>query len=52
MISKGGQMKPIRNANGKLVCNINEKTKTVEIVQKGLKTIICFREDEAQIVNT
>lgn len=46
-------MKQIRNADGKLVCQIDEAKKTVEIVIKGFKTTVCFTSDgQAVIVNT
>ena len=46
-------MKQIKNANGKLVCEIDEKTKTVEIVHKGFKTTVRFTADgQAVVVNT
>ena len=31
---------PIRNLNGKLVCNVDHLNKVIEIVQKGATTII------------
>lgn len=35
----------VRNLAGKLVCCLDEATSTVEIVSKGQKTVICFREN-------
>ena len=46
-------MRDVRNANGKLVCRLDEKAGVVEIVHKGCKTLICFKPDgTAEIVNT
>lgn len=45
-------MSPIKNANGKLVCQVDKSTRTVEIVHKGFKTLISFlAEDKIKIVN-
>ena len=33
-------MKQVKNANGKLVCQVDVTKKTVEIVHKGLKNIV------------
>ena len=33
-------MNPVKNSKGRLVCMINEATKTIEIVQNGIKTLI------------
>lgn len=41
----GDRMTKIRNANGKLVCCVDERSKTVEIVHKGYKTILKFNSD-------
>lgn len=38
-------MKDIKNSNGKLVCKVDEKSKLVEIVHKGHKTILQFSEN-------
>ena len=38
-------MTNVRNENGKLVCKVDSSLKTVEIVQKKFKTIICFTTD-------
>jgi len=38
-------MKEIRNADGKLVCRINDLERTVEIVHKGRTTLIRFKPD-------
>lgn len=38
-------MKEIRNCNGKLVCKANKESKTVEILQSGVITSICFMPD-------
>lgn len=40
-----GRERQVRNINGKLVCNINEKRRTVEIVHKKAKTVVCFKSD-------
>ena len=46
-------MKQIKNANGKLVCMIDEAEKIVEIVHKGFKTTVRFKADgQAEILNT
>ena len=36
-------MRDIKNSNGKLVCRLDEKASTIEIVHKGCKTLICFK---------
>jgi hypothetical protein len=42
-IRKGGdQMRKIRNANNKLVCEVDEEQKEVIIILKGCKTIVRF----------
>lgn len=33
-------MNPVKNSKGKLVCMIDESTRTIEIVQNGIKTLI------------
>ena len=44
-------MTEIRNLGGKLVCRIEPKTLTVEIVGRGHKTIIVFvPEDEPRVI--
>lgn len=46
-------MIPIRNANNKLVCQVDKKSKIVEIIIKGFKTVIRFTEDgEVEVKNT
>lgn len=35
-------MQDVKNSRGKLVCRINPETLTVEIVNKGQKTIVVF----------
>jgi len=35
----------VRNAEGKLVCRIDEQDRTVEIVHKGYTTLIRFKPD-------
>jgi len=35
-------MEKIRDLEGKVVCCINEKTRTVEIVRRGIKTKVSF----------
>lgn len=45
-------MEVIKNANGKTVCYADARSKTVEIVQKGFKTVIRFLSDGTyEIVN-
>lgn len=38
-------MKIIRDLEGKVVCSIDEKTRTVEIVKRGIKTKVVLLED-------
>lgn len=38
-------MKEIRNSQGKLVCRIDKRSKTVEIILKGCITLIRFSDD-------
>lgn len=46
-------MQEIRNGDGKLVCRIDPKQSTVEIVSKGQKTVIAFcPESEVRVTNT
>ena len=46
-------MKDIKNCQGKLVCRVDEKARIVEIIQKGYKTLICFKADgTAEVINT
>lgn len=46
-------MKQVKNANGKLVCQVDESKMTVEIVHKGLKTIVRFKADgSVEVLNT
>ena len=46
-------MRCVKNGKGKLVCRVNEQTCTVEIVQKGCKTLICFQPNGiVEISNT
>jgi len=35
----------IRNANGKLVCKVDETKRTIEIIDRGYKTVVCFKAD-------
>jgi hypothetical protein len=45
-------MHSIRNRIGKLVCKADPASYTVEIIQKGYKTIIRFRSDGTiEVVN-
>lgn len=44
-------MTEIRNSCGKLLCCVDIKTKTVEIVIKGQKTLIQFLEDNVKVTN-
>jgi len=43
-------MQEVRNSSGKLVCRIDPKTLTVEIVSKGKKTVIVFFPGDDPIV--
>ena len=43
-------MQEVRNMSGKLVCRVDPKTLTVEIVSKGQKTVIVFVPDDNPIV--
>jgi len=46
-------MKKVRNANGKLVCQVDEEKKKVEIVHKGCKTVVSITTDgQVEIENT
>ena len=38
-------LKEVRNADGKLVAQINETAREVIIVQRGCATILCLNED-------
>ena len=44
-------MTEIRNSCGKLLCRVDIKTKTVEIVIKGQKTLIQLLDNEVKITN-
>lgn len=44
-------MNEIRNSCGKLLCRVDAKTKLVEIVIKGQKTLIQFLDNEIKITN-
>ena len=44
-------MMEIRNSCGKLLCRVDIKTKTVEIVIKGQKTLIQLLDNEVKITN-
>lgn len=45
-------MREIRNSMDRLVCMIDEKNKTVEIVMKGCKTTIQFLENNSvKVIN-
>lgn len=45
-------MKQVKNANGKLVCELDETKKIVEIVHKGFTTTIRFLTDgKVEITN-
>lgn len=45
-------MDVVKNADGKTVCCANAKDKSIEIVQKGFKTIIRFLPDDTyEVVN-
>lgn len=46
-------MKQVKNANGKLVCQVDESKMIVEIVHKGFKTIVRFTADgRVEVLNT
>ena len=46
-------MKEIKNADGKLVCRMDERAWIIEIVHKGCKTLIRFMPDgTAEVINT
>ena len=46
-------MEVIKNIKGKTVWRVDSTNKTVEIVQKGFKTVIQFMEDGSmKIINT
>ena len=38
-------LKEVRNEDGRKVCRVDAKHKLVEIVQKGIRTLIHFRDD-------
>ena len=42
-------MKPVRDSDGHLVCRIDERTQTVEILHKGVKTTIRFSDGHAEV---
>ncbi len=45
-------MREIRNSMDKLVCMIDEKSKTIEIVIKGCKTTIQFLDNNSvKVIN-
>ena len=44
-------MTEIRNSSGKLLCRVDCKTKMVEIVIKGQKTLIQFLDNEVKVEN-
>ena len=44
-------MKQIKNANGKLVCEVDEAKKIVEIVKKGYITTIRFCNDGRIVIS-
>ncbi len=46
-------MKVIRNGNKKTVCRADATQKSVEIKQKGFKTVITFLEDnKMKVINS
>jgi len=46
-------LKEIRNANGKLLCRLDEKKSMIEIVHKGIKTQIYFKPNGmVEIIDT
>ena len=38
-------MEDVKNCAGKLACRVDRKMQVVEIVQKGVVTVICFLPD-------
>jgi len=44
-------MENVTNCAGKLVCRIDVNRKIVEIVHKGICTVICFLDDSTYEVN-
>ncbi|MEG0691572.1 MAG: hypothetical protein RR444_00630 [Oscillospiraceae bacterium] len=44
-------MQDVKNDNGKLVCRVDTEHQVVEIVQKGVKTIIKFNPDGTMQIN-
>jgi len=45
-------MKEVKNADGKLVCCVCEKSGIVEIIRKGCKTLIHLKPNgELEIIN-
>ena len=45
-------MEVIKNATGKTVCCVDAKDKSIEIVQKGITTIIRFLPDSTyEVIN-
>lgn len=45
-------IREVRNSNGKLLCLLDEKTMAIEIVHKGCKTLIRFKQDGTiEVVN-
>lgn len=46
-------MKDIKNANGKLVCRVNESDRIVEILHKGCRTLVHFMPDgTVKVINS
>ena len=37
--------KDVRNSRGKLICKVDERHKAIQIVTKGVATIITFNDD-------
>jgi len=54
ILLKGGyEMKQVRNADGKLVCQVDNDNRSVEIVRKGFKTTVRFTADKrVKVENT
>ena len=45
-------MKKIKNSNGKTICAVDALEKVVEIVFKGVKTVIKFKDNgDVEVVN-
>ena len=54
IFKKGGkEMLDVRNSDGRLVCQVDERTGDVEIILKNCKTVIKHKPDsKPEIINT